>query len=401
MAGSKKGWITWVTIAVAAIAGLIYGFRAPPIEVDLATATVGPLVVSVNEDGKTRVRERYIVSAPLAGRLLRVELHSGDPVVANKTVIAVIEASDSSLLDDRARAEAEARVNASIAEQEQARTQVEAAKDTLQVARVELDRVEQLRAKGIVTQEDYDEAQLKYRLGTHQQQSAEFGLKIAEFELEQARSALVRYRARSEGNADLFRYAIHAPITGRVFRVFQESTADIQAGTRLIELGNLAELEVEIDVLSSDAAKIRPGAKVWLKHWGGDQPLEASVRLIEPSAFTKISALGIEEQRVWVIADLVTPSSQRTPLGDGFRVEASIVVAQTPNALKIPSGCLFRTGETWMVFLVRNHRVESRPVEVGLSNGIETEILNGVTPGDQVVLHPSDRISSGVRVVPR
>ena len=401
MTRSKRRWTAWLVISIAMAVVFYYGFRTPPVEVDLIAATYGPLTVTVDEDGKTRVRERYLVSAPLAGRLLRVELHGGDSLVANETVLATIEASDPSLLDERARADAEARVNAATAERDRAMTRIEVANDSLGVARNELDRAEQLFGKSILPEEAYEATQLKYRLAVHEKQSAEFGLKIAEFELDQARSALLRYGPRSEEHAELFRYVIRTPITGRVFRVFQESSTDVAPGTRLLEVGNPDELEVEIDVLSEDAVRIRPGTTVWLNHWGGSQSLEARVRLVEPSAFTKLSALGIEEQRVWVIADLVTPASERSALGDGFRVEASIVVAENPRALKIPAGCLFRTGDEWSVFLVRKGRAERRLVRVGLTNGIETEVTDGLALGDQLILHPSDRVSHGTKVISR
>lgn len=401
MSKSLKSGLSWGLGGLLIIAALVYGFRTPPVEIDLASVTTGPLLVTVEEDGRTRVKERYVVSSPLAGRLLRVELHSGDLVVAGETVVATIEASDPSLLDDRARADAEARVNAAIAERDRVATRIEASRDALRIARNELNRSEELLGKGVVTSEGYENAQLKFRLATHEQSAAEFGTKIAEFELEQARSALLRYGPRPDDQAELFRYTIRAPITGRVFRVFQDSSTIVAPGTRLIELGDPTELEVEVDVLSVDAARIRPGAAVQLRHWGGAQPLEARVRMVEPSAFTKISALGIEEQRVWVIADLVTPAEERRALGDGFRVEAGIVVAELPRTVKVPTGCLFRDGENWAVFVVRQYRAALQLVSVGLTNGIETEIREGLAPGEAVILHPSDRISAGVRVISR
>ncbi len=394
--------IVYGLLLVVGLAGLlIYGFTPTPVDVDLATVVQGPLAVTVDEDGRTRVRERYIVASPLVGRLVRTTLKSGDRVNAGETILATVEASDASLLDDRARAEAEARLKGAEAHREQAQTLIERARDAAAVAQNEMNRAEALLGKGTLTEEVFDAARLKYRLAAHDLRSAEFNLTIAAFERDQAQAAFVRFTDRTEQQTALFRHAIPAPISGRVFRIFEENAIPVVPGTRLLELGDPRDLEVEIDVLSTDAVRIKPGARVWLKHWGGDEPLEARVRLIEPSAFTKISALGIEEQRVWVIADILSPPEQRQSLGDGFRVEASIVTWEAAQVLKLPAGALFRRHEEWVAFIIRQSRVELVPVEIGHTNGIETEIRSGLQPGDQVIVHPSDRVTPGVRVAPR
>lgn len=360
-----------------------------------------PLTVTVDEVGKTRVRERYIVAAPLSGRLLRTSLHSGDTILAGETIVATIEASDVNLLDDRARAESEARLKAAEAHREQTATLIAKAQDALAVAKSELGRAESLFGKGTLTAESFDLARLKYRLANHDLRAAEFNQTIAEFERDQAQAAFIRFSARPDDQEPLFRHEMRAPISGCVFRVFEENAIPVSTGDRLIELGDPHDLEVEIDVLSTDAVRIKPGAKVWLNHWGGDVPLEARVRLIEPSAFTKISALGIEEQRVWIIADILAPHDKRPTLGDGFRVEASIVTWETADTLKIPAGALFRRSNAWTVFAVVNSRAVLREVQVGKTNGIETEILDGLNAGEPIILHPSDRVQAGVRIIQR
>lgn len=391
-----------MSMAIVVIGGLlIYGFLPAAVDVDTAVASRGPLTVTVDEDGKTRVRERYTVAAPLSGRLLRTALHSGDPIVAGETIVATIEASDVNLLDDRARAESEARLKAAEAHREQAATLIAKARDALEVARNELGRTEGLYGKGTITEETFDTARLKYRLADHDLRAAEFNQTIAEFERDQAQAAFIRFSARPESQEPLFRHAIRAPISGRVFRVFEENATPVTTGDRLIELGDPRDLEVAIDVLSTDAVRIKQGAKVWLNHWGGTEPLEARIRLIEPSAFTKVSALGIEEQRVWIIADILAPPDQRPTLGDGFRVEASIIVWETSETLKVPAGALFRRGEAWAVFAIENSRARLREVQVGKTNGLETEILTGLREGESIILHPSDRVQSGVRTVNR
>jgi len=388
-------------VAAALIGGILYGFLPPAVDVDLAQAVRGPLTVLVEEDGKTRVRERYIVSAPLAGRLVRTALQSGDAIQANETVVATIEASESNLLDDRARAEANARVNAARAHREQTNALIERARDAEAVARGDLNRAESLLAKNALTEESYDSVRLRFRLAAHDLRVAEFNLAIADFELDQAKAAVTRFTDRPESQQPLFLHVIKAPISGRVFRIFEESATPVEVGTRLIELGDPTDLEVEVDVLSVDAVQIKPGAKVLLSHWGGATPLEARVRTVEPSAFTKISALGIEEQRVWVIADILAPPEDRGSLGDGFRVEAGIVTWESDDVLKVPAGALFRQADAWAVFTVQQSRAVLRTVRVGHTNGLETEILEGLSPGDSVILHPSDRVRPGVAIAPR
>lgn len=393
--------VTGIVATVIVVGLLIYGFIPPAVDVDLAVAGRGPLTVMVEEDGKTRVRERYVVSSPLAGRLLRTSLHSGDIVRTNETIVATIEASESILLDDRARAEAEARLKAAEAHREQARALIERAKDAEAVTRDDLARAETLYARKAVPAESYDASRLKHRLAAHDLRVAEFNLTIADFERDQAQATLTRFTQRPESDRTLFRHEIRSPIAGRVFRVFEESETPVVVGSRLIELGDPTDLEVEIDVLSVDAVQIRPGTRVQLSHWGGDVPLEARVRIVEPSAFMKTSALGIEEQRVWIIADIVTPPDERQSLGDGFRVEAGIVTWESDDVLKVPAGALFRNGTDWAVFTVRQSRAVLQPVRAGHTNGVETEIVDGLSPGDQVVLHPSDRVRPGVRITRR
>lgn len=393
--------VTGIVATVIVVGLLIYGFIPPAVDVDLAVAGRGPLTVMVEEDGKTRVRERYVVSSPLAGRLLRTSLHSGDIVRTNETIVATIEASESILLDDRARAEAEARLKAAEAHREQARALIERAKDAEAVTRDDLARAETLYARKAVPAESYDASRLKHRLAAHDLRVAEFNLTIADFERDQAQATLTRFTQRPESDQTLFRHEIRSPIAGRVFRVFEESETPVVVGSRLIELGDPTDLEVEIDVLSVDAVQIRPGTRVQLSHWGGDVPLEARVRIVEPSAFMKTSALGIEEQRVWIIADIVTPPDERQSLGDGFRVEAGIVTWESDDVLKVPAGALFRNGTDWAVFTVRQSRAVLQPVRAGHTNGVETEIVDGLSPGDQVVLHPSDRVRPGVRITRR
>jgi HlyD family secretion protein len=383
-------------------AGLLaYSFWPRPIEVDVAQASRGSLRVTVDEDGKTRIKERYVVSAPLAGRLQRINLRAGDPVIAGKTLLAVIEPGDPSLLDERSRAEAEARVKVAEAARKQAVPKLERARVAHELSIRELRRIRQMAIGRETTYQELEAAEHKERMTQEDMKAAQFAQQIADFELDLARAVLTRTQPRSPGDADNWRFEVRAPVSGRVLRVFQESSTNVTPGKELLEVGDPGDLEIEVDVLSSDAVKIAPGAKVILEHWGGDQPLLGQVRLVEPSGFMKRSALGVEEQRVNVIIDFVDPPEKRRRLGDAYRVEARIVIWSADNVLKVPSGSLFRRGDDWSVFTVENGRAQLRRVAVGRSNALETEITSGLEEGAVVILHPGDKIQPGSRVLPR
>lgn len=395
----KKIWP--VAVGLAVVGAIVYAFLPAPADVDVATVTRGLLRVTVDHEGKTRIKEKYVVSAPLAGRLLRVDIHPGDAVTARKTVLTAIEPADPALLDPRARAEADARVKAAEARQKQALARVERDKQAHELASHEYERAKALLATRAMSQEDYDRAEHRERVAHEELRVAQFLVLIADFELEQARAALLRTQPRDGTSPDAWRFEILSPIDGKVLRVFQESATIVTPGTRLLEVGDPADLECEIDVLSTDAVKIVPGATVLLEQWGGEQPLLARVRVVEPAGFMKLSALGVEEQRVWVIADFIDPPARRKTLGDGYRVEARIVVWERENVLKAPAGALFRHAEGWAVFLAVNGRARLQPVRVGKNNGLEAEVLEGLQVGDAVILHPGDRIKDGTGIVPR
>lgn len=383
------------------IALVVFAFFPEPVLVDLATVSRGALQVYVEEDGKTRIKERYEVASPLAGRLMRIELKPGDSVKAGKSLVALIEPSDPALLDARALAETEARVKASEAKLKQASPNLERAKVAAEFAETEFGRIRKLRDDNVATDADVEEKELVYRTRAQEFSSARFAEEIARFELEMTRAALLRTKPGSEKGAENSHFEIHSPINGRVLRVFQKSATVVSSGTELLELGDPADLEVEIDVLSFDAVKIQAGNPVSLEHWGGEEPLRGIVRLVEPSAFTKVSALGVEEQRVNVIIDFVDPYEQRESLGDAFRVEARIVVWEEADVLKIPTSALFREGEAWAVFCLRNGQAALQLVQIGQRNGLEAEVLDGLKEGDRVIIHPSDRISPGASVSSR
>lgn len=382
-----------------AVAALVYALMPRPVEVDVSRVDRGPLEVTVREDGKTRIKDRYLVAAPLAGKLERVRLRSGDAVTADKDLIAVIVPTDPDLLDPRARAQAEAKVHAAEASKSQADAQLQRARVTQAYAKEILQRANANYAVKAVSHQEVDDAELKEIVADKLVREAEFSTQVASFELEQARAVLLR--AGSDAGAKEWRHEIHSPITGKVLRVFQESSTIVAPGTKLVELGDPTDLEIEIDVLSTDGVVIKPGDRVSIEHWGGERPLRGRIRLIEPSGFTKVSALGVEEQRVNAIIDFTDKPPDRAALGDAFRVEARIVIWETASALRVPTGALFRSDEKWAVFLIEEGRAILRKVEIGRSNDEYAEVLSGLVEGDRVIIYPTDRVLQRVRVKAR
>ena len=400
-----KKWLRRALPAAAALvvlAAIIYGLWPRAVEADLGEVARGAMRVTVDGEGKTRIRERYVVSAPLAGSLLRVQLKAGNPVAAGKTILAILEPSDPELLNPREKAEAEARVKAAEAALQQAQARVSAAKQEYELAAGNLARVKKSYQSGATSADEVQMAEVREQVRAEEVRASVFAERVAAFELNLARAAFIRTNPKSALPPTESRLDILAPVDGKVLRVFQESAAVVTPGTRILEVGDPNDLEIVIEVLSADAVKVSPGDRVIIERWGGPEPLEGRVRLVEPAAFLKVSALGVEEQRVNVIADFTGPCDTRKPLGDAYRVEARIVVWETDDALKVPAGALFRApGGEWAVFAVREGVARLTLVRLGRSNGLEAEVLEGLSAGDRVVLYPSDQIEDGVRVIAR
>jgi HlyD family secretion protein len=395
---AKRRLLPYAAALLALAAVLVFAFWPRPVPVELVRVGRGPLRVTVDEDGRTRIRERYVVSAPLAGQLRRIELHAGDAVAAGRTVVAAVDPVEPGLIDARTRAQLEARLRAAAAQLDLAGPRVERARAAHELAQLDLTRTVTLADQRAVARQELDRAREVARAAAEDLKAAEYARQIAGFELEQARAALARSAPGGPPADCAGEWWIVSPIDGYVLRVWNEDAGFVPPGTRLIELGDPTDLEVEIDVLSSDAVRIRPGARVLFEHWGGDAPLEGRVRVVEPAGFLKISALGVEEQRVNVIADFTTPPAQRRALGDAYRVEARIVVWEADDVLKVPVGALFRSRGAWAVFALRGGRARLTPVEIGPGNGRETEIRRGLAEGDDVIVHASDKVDDGVAV---
>ena len=442
----------WLCILAGIVAVVGYGFLPKPVLVDTARITRGSLAVTVSEDGKTRVRDRYLISSPLAGRLHRIKVRAGDSVTAPPSVeslspgvantglneppasgngpervtptlspgatsvidVAIIDPIDPGLLDSRQIAQAELRVKALETAIQSSAAMREKSNVALEWAKLDLERRKGLVGKGANSKQELEDSAMLVRSRIEELNVAKFAEVTAKYERDLARAALLRSQPLQPDQVEVWQLRLKSPITGVVMKVHQKSEMIVQQGTPLLEVGDPRDLEVDIEVLSTDAVKIRPGQSVRLKHWGGERPLTARVRLVEPSGFLKLSALGVEEQRVHVIANFEDAYAERPTLGDGYRVEAEIIIWEKDDVVKVPTGALFReNGSTstssptepprdlWAVFVVEGDIARKRQVEIGRRNGLEAEVLKGLSESDQVIVHPSDRIRDQVQVQPR
>jgi HlyD family secretion protein len=384
-------------LALALLAGAVaavMALRPQPVPVDTARATLGPLSVVIDEDGMTRVKDRFTVSAPVTGSLSRLALEPGDSVKEGDA-LAEIAPALSPLLDERTRAEAEARVGAATSAQGQARALVARAAAAKGLAEQELVRTKQLFTGGTLPAQALEQAEFGLRMRAEELSSAEFGLKVATEEARVARVTLGKDAAgaKSDRHVDVL-----APISGRILRVHQKSAGVVQASTPLVEVGDPSVLEVVVDLLTTDAVHVTPGTSVVIRGWGGDGPIAGRVRQVEPSAFTRPSALGVDEQRVNVVISFTDARERWAALGDGYRVEARIVLWSDARVLRVPQGAVFRHGDGWAVFRLSAGTAHLVPVAVGHRGEVEAEITKGLAAGDVVAVHPSDRVKEGARV---
>jgi HlyD family secretion protein len=386
--------ITTGVIGLALVGGAVLALRPQPLEVEVARVARGPLDQKVVDDGRARVRERYTVSAPVSGALARIDLHEGD-VVEPGAVLARLLPPASPLLDPQSRKVAEQRLGSTIDAFEQAQATVARAQIASDQARQDLARVDALAKQGAVPSAQLDQASVDNHMREAELTSARFAAKVAEHEIGQARAALARFTPGA-GKSEPFE--ITSPVHGRVLHVLHKSEGVVTAGTALLEVGDPQALELVADVLSQDAAGIRPGMVARVVHWGGERSLSAKVRRIEPAAFTKISALGVDEQRVNVVLDLDGAPDQWSALGDGFAVEIEITTWSAPSVVQIPTSALFRDGAEWTVFVVASDRAQARRVQPGHRAPLQTEILGGLEPDERVIIHPGAAVRDGVRV---
>jgi len=384
-----------VLLGVVVVAGILAAALWPETTtVDVGTAVRGPLQVTLDEEGETRVRERFVVSAPVAGRLQRIELEPGD-TVERGMVLASLMPAQPTLLDARSRAELEGAVEAAQATLGQARAERERAAAALDRAQTTARRQQELADAGVVSADSLDAATSAVAVAEEALRAADFSVTRAEYDLQIARTRLEQPDSGTE------RIEIRSPVDGTVLRRYRESESVVPVGEPLIEVGDPTDLEVVADYLSTDAVQIAPGVPVLIEQWGGGDTLMGRVRRVEPAGFMRVSALGVEEQRVNVIIDFDDVAAAARLLGDAYRVEVRAVVWDEPDVLTVPVGSLFRQGEDWAVFVVEGEAAVLRPVAIGQRNGQSAEVLDGLAAGDTVVLHPPDALVDGARVVLR
>ncbi len=396
---AKRRTLSVSIIIVAVVLATGYGLLPRAADVDLVNVSRGPLQVTIEEEGRTRLKERFVISAPVSGVMRRIEAKVGDPVQKGQTIV-VLEPLWSQALDPRSRAEAEAGVSAAMAALKAAQEKERAAAADADYLEKRLERITNLHTSGYVAKDQFDQAFSEVKKAQAVRHSAEAAVNVARFELDRTRVALQSFTSRKSTESHPA-VNISSPITGTIFRIHRESEGTVSAGEPLMDIGNVENLEVRVEVLSSDAVRIKKGTPVLFKRWGGDDPLSGAVRIVEPAGFTKISSLGVEEQRVLVIADILSPPDTWRVLGDGYRLEAHFVILEAKDVLQVPNSALFRSGKDWAVFVSDNGKARKRLVEVGQRNGFTAEILSGIQENDKVIAHPDEAISDGSRIQSR
>lgn len=390
----------WAALAAGAAAAVAYGFWPQPVPVDTAVIGRGDVIVTVEDEGVSQVREVYVVSSPVAGTMLRSPVEIGDGVTKDHTVVASILPSVQSFLDERAVGVGEAEIRAAEAALELAKANHERAESEAQFWTKQLARMETLRLKATVSERTVDETRLEADMRAAAEASARAEVDLRMREVERAKAAMLNPPARyaaENGRRDLH---VMAPETGVVLKIANESEAVVGAGAPLLQIGNPRDLEIVVDLLSRDAVRVRPGAAATIESWGGP-PLEARVRRIDRTGFLKVSALGIEEQRVKVWLDLTAPASAWERLGHDYRIVAKIVVEHAENVLRVPASALFRQGESWAAFVVQGGRAQTARLDIAEQNFEWAHVVGGLKEQDQVILYPSDRLADGVRITER
>jgi HlyD family secretion protein len=387
---------------IALFAGLLWALIPAAVQVDIATIDKGPMRVTVDEEGKTRIKKLYVVSAPVTGKLRRSLLDPGDAVVAGETVIATMEPTVPSFLDVRSRQEAEAQVTAARAAVALAEAELRQSEAELDWAKGELERQKSLAQSNVTSARNYERARLDHEKQVAAVARAKASLQVRTAELATASAHLIgpESAASAVPAASNCCVEVRSPQSGSVLRELQESERVVTSGTALFEIGDPADIDIVVELLSTDAVKVTTGATATIEGAGLTEKLTARVRRIEPAGFTKISALGIEEQRVRTFLDIEPPAQARARLGHDYRIFARITVWARPDAVRVPLSSLFRRGDAWAVYKLAGNRARFAPVEIGQRNSETAEVLKGLVPGDRVVLHPSDRVGDGIRVKP-
>jgi len=388
-----------IGVVLIVVAATIYGFLPKTVEVDLVVVSRGPLQVTIEEEGRTRLKERFVVSAPTAGYMRRIDAKVGDLVRKGAAVVA-LEPLRSQPLDPRSRAEAEATVSAAQSGLNAAIEKERAAAADADYLEKRLERIANLYSKRYVAQDQLDQTAAEAKKARAVQSSAKAAVDVSRSELERAKTVLQNFPPGGKTEKANIVH-VSSPVSGAVIKIYRESEGAVNVGEPLLEIGDSNKLEVRIELLSSDAVKIKKGGAVLFKRWGGEGTLTGVVRIVEPAGFTKVSSLGVEEQRVLVIADLTSPPETWRLLGDGYRLEAHFVVWEGKDILQIPASVLFRSGKEWAVFVEDHGQARQRILQVGQRNGLTAEIISGLQEKERVVSHPDDSIKNGTPIRPR
>lgn len=379
-------------VLVAAVAGiavlLALAFRPSALDVDVATVQRGPLQETLEQEGKTRMHDSFVLASPVAGRLKRIEIHAGDPVKAGEIVATI----DPVPLEPQQRAALEARLQTAQELEREATARVQRAEADSSQAKSDLERATKLAAQGVIAREALEKAQTADKMANKELDAALFKSKAAASQVEEAKAALL---AVTPDPARIKMVYLRSPVAGRVLRLIEQSERVVGQGTPVVSIGYTPRLEIVADYLTTDAVKINSGMPALIEEWGGSKPILARVRLVEPGAFTKISALGVEEQRVYVVLDFLSAPEQ---LGDAYRVEVRVITWQSPSVLKVPLSALFRRGDDWNLFLAGKDRASRRTVEIGHRSDLEAEVLDGLREGEQVIVHPGNELSDASRI---
>lgn len=386
-----------ISIAVIVVFSLIYGFLPKTQTADIVPVTRGPLQITIEEEGRTRLKERFTISAPTAGYLRRIHAKVGDAVKKGQ-LVAVLDPLYSPSLDPRSRAAAQASVSSAEAALKAAMEREKVATADAAYLEQRRDRLKALYGKGFISKDQFDQINSEAQKARALQLSAAAEVNMAGSELERAKITLRDFSVhKKEGNA----VNVYSPVNGSVFRIYRESEGAMNMGEPLMDIGDAGNLEVRVELLSSDAVKIKKGTHVLFKRWGNDDPLTGTVRLIEPAGFTKISSLGVEEQRVLAIVDITSPREQWNVLGDGFRMEAHFIVWEEDNVLQVPASALFRSGQRWAVFVAERGKARKRVIDVGQRNGLAAQVVSGLKENETVLAYPDDTIQEGTRIKQR
>ena len=401
MNATQRRSALWISIVSLLMIGLVMTFWPRAILVDLEPVVTGQMMSTVGDEGKTQVRDVYVVSAPVTGRLRRIEAEAGDLVLAGKTIVAEVEPTESSLLDPRTEAEAEAQLSAAGSAATLAEAELEKAQAELRFAESELKRSGELAAKGTIAERDLEAAERAFDTTRAAMRVARANMQVRLYELERARAQAMSPNEMIERRESCACIDIKSPVDGQVLRVLRESEGFVQAGEGLIEIGNPESLEIIVDLLSTDAVKVQPGTTALIENWGADTSLSARVRRVEPFGFTKTSALGIEEQRVNVLLDLVSPREDWLSLGHGYQVDVRIVLWEDSQALRVPLTALFRDEEDWAIFVAEDGRATKRIVKIGHTTSNYAEVTSGLAEQELIVVYPGRGIDEGVKIAAR